>query len=705
MINKLLTKIVATFIIIIALDAFIQYELFLQYKSRMLVESSFQLAKIKTRIEENLIYNLLLAKGAANFVSIEPDSLSQNKFESYARLMISESRALRNIGLAKGYIIRYVYPIEGNEKVIGLDYRTVPAQFKKVEEAARSGKLIIDGPLQLIQGGTGIIGRAPVMVEDTQGKQSYWGLVSTVINVDQLLSSALQTQQDLEVAIRNSKDQEVFLGDAQLFTDKSFSTKTVVSFPGGQWDIVAKSSNTLHSHLDLPLAKEVHTVLFFFSIMLFYGLYRTYKSDLLVHQARENLKQAQSIAHLGNWKVDIATEKVWLSEECFRIFGLEPQSNYPTMEEVLEMCHPDDSERITRELKITEETGRPYALDHRIVLPSGQVRYVQARGEVHVNASGRQISLHGTVIDISDRKEAEMALKASEEMNRAMAEASLDALITLNRDDKILFWSPAAEKMFGWTSKEVLGLKLHQLIVPERYRERAYKGLELFSKTGNGRFIDKPQEVTAVRKDGVEFPADLSVAPFRLGDDYFAQGSIRDASVRKENEKWLKYLATTDELTGLKNRRYFFERGQEEVRRSKRYQEPLTLIIFDIDHFKAINDNYGHDAGDKVLIQLAQTLSPLMREHDILGRHGGEEFTILLPHTPKEGAALVAERVRYQIEKNVMELDDDQQIRYTISLGVAQLDDTISTFDSLINTADKALYEAKETGRNRVVVV
>lgn len=705
MINRLSGKIFITLILLIALDAFIQYELFLQYQSRALVESSFRLAKIKTEIEEKLIYNLLLAKGAANFVSIEPDNLDRQKFENYARKMISESRALRNIGLAKDYTVRFVYPLAGNEKILGLDYKAIPQQFVKVEEAAHSGNLVIDGPLQLIQGGTGIIGRAPVMVEDSQGNQRYWGLVSTVINVDQLLSSAIQTQNDLDIAIRNTKDQNVFWGDGRLFDPNISSTMTVVSFPGGQWDIVATSRNAVHSHLELPFAKEVHALFILFCLMLCSGYYKTYKSDRLVHQTRENLRQAQSLVHLGNWKVDMKTKEVWWSEECFRIFGLDPQGENPTMDQIIKMCHPDDVEIVTRKLKITEETGRPYALDHRIVLPNGSNRHVQARGEVHVNDSGRPVYLHGTVIDITDRKEAELALKASEEMNRAMAEASLDAFITLNRDDEILFWSPAAEKMFGWTREEALGQKLHQLIVPERYRERAYKGLERFSTTGQGPFVGHAQEVIAVRKDGGEFPADLSVAPFKLGDDYFAQGSIRDASARKKDEKWLRYLATTDELTGLKNRRYFFERAQEEFKRAKRYSEPLAVIIFDIDHFKAINDTYGHDAGDKVLKQLALTLSPLMREHDLFGRHGGEEFTILLPHTSERGAVLVAERVRALIEQNVLELNDGRQITYTISLGVAQLDNSSQTFDRLLNTADKALYKAKETGRNRVVVI
>ena len=704
MLKTIIAKILLTCLVIAGLDTFFQYQIVIRHHSRAVLETSYHLAEVRRQIEENLIYNLLLAKGAASFVAIDAESISQEKFAQYARLMLEESKAIRNIGLAKGYIIEQVYPRAGNERALGLDYRKLPRQFPKVAQAAHSGSLVIDGPLQLVQGGIGIIGRAPVMLEGENNHKKFWGIVSTVIDIDQLLAEIDVQAPELAVAIRNSSNQEVFWCDPQLFFPQVAATLMKLPFPGGEWELAGLPQTLPSSHLQLPLTKPVHALSFLLLLLLCIGYLRAYKSEHILLRTRENLRHAQAIAHLGDWKLDFATKEIWWSEECFRIFGLTPSSTAPSMDEVMAMIHPEDVETVLAQLAITEEEGTPYALDHRILLGKGRVCYVQARGELQFNKKGTPVALHGTVLDITERKEVELELQASEEMNNAMVTASLDAFVTLNTDDQILFWSPAAERMFGWSKEEAVGQKMHQLIVPERYRARAYAGLKHFAENGTGPFIGIPQEVIALRKDGTEFPADLSVAPFELNSIFYAQGSIRDASQRKENEQWLKHLATTDELTGLKNRRYFLERSAEEIKRSKRYQLPLALIMFDIDHFKSINDTYGHEVGDLVLKQLAEILKSLLREQDVLGRHGGEEFTVLLPHTAQQGAWQTAERIRLGIENNMLQLEDGRTIKFTVSLGIAELGEQTATLDSLLNAADHALYRAKNEGRNKAVL-
>ncbi len=704
MLNKLFIKIIITCLLIIGLDGFFQYEIYSLHKSQLLLETSYQVAKIRTVIEEQLISNILLTKSAASFVAIDPAYITRERFERYVEPIINESRSIRNIGLAEEYTVTYVYPQKGNEKVIGLDYRNLPNQFQNIERAANSGNMIIDGPLELVQGGMGIIGRAPIMVTDRHQQKHYWGLVSTVIDVEQLLSEVAFHKESLKIALRNRNDDLVFWGAANDFVKTDFSVFMPISFPGGQWDIVGLPRLIPKSHLDLPLAKPIHFFLFVLFLLLCVGHYRSHKRNLIISEAQENLRQAQSIACLGNWTLELLSNRVWWSRECFRIFGLNPQSEAPSMDEIVKMFHPDETELIMAKFKNSEQTGAPYAIDHRIILPSGQVRYVQARGHVHYSRAGKPEYLHGTVLDITERKEIEETLKAREEMMRAMAEASLDAFVTLDKNDRILFWSPAAERMFGWTNAEAMGQKLHQFIVPERFRERAYKGLEKFYRTGSGPFIGFPQEVLAVRKDGGEFPVDLSVAPFKLGDDFYAQGSIRDATKRKENEQWLTFLANTDELTGLKNRRFFFESSEEEIKRSNRYNMPVSVMILDIDRFKSINDTYGHGIGDLVLKQLAKTLKDTLREQDLPCRHGGEEFTVLLPQTDSQAALDVADRLRKRIEDTSLELEDGRIISFTVSLGVAQLSENLSSLGQILSAADQALYQAKSSGRNKVVV-
>lgn len=163
--------------------------------------------------------------------------------------------------------------------------------------------------------------------------------------------------------------------------------------------------------------------------------------------------------------------------------------------------------------------------------------------------------------------------------------------------------------------------------------------------------------------------------------------------------------AITDPLTGAYNRRGWSDLGHREVARVHRFRHPMSLIMLDIDHFKDINDTYGHTVGDKVLRNLARTLGECLREIDILGRYGGEEFIVLVPETGRESATSLAERLRKTIAEAPMSTDGDE-LRITISLGVATLiPDETTSFEELAEKADRALYQAKRTGRNRVVVV
>lgn len=165
-----------------------------------------------------------------------------------------------------------------------------------------------------------------------------------------------------------------------------------------------------------------------------------------------------------------------------------------------------------------------------------------------------------------------------------------------------------------------------------------------------------------------------------------------------------------DPLTGLSNRGYLEHRLKEEIANSKRHKTHLSAILMDIDYFKKVNDTYGHHAGDTVLENVADYLkNEILREGDTVVRYGGEEFLILLPHTEKEKAYIVAERIRKDIENKKIKIEDNKSIKkdikITFSLGVSELSDIVNKTDSgneLIKKADEALYKAKEEGRNRV---
>jgi len=173
-------------------------------------------------------------------------------------------------------------------------------------------------------------------------------------------------------------------------------------------------------------------------------------------------------------------------------------------------------------------------------------------------------------------------------------------------------------------------------------------------------------------------------------------------SVLQQREA-LAELATTDALTGMSNRRHLMEVGTYEVRRANRYKRPLSMLLVDADHFKDINDQWGHGAGDLVLKWLGRTIQNNLRQTDLGARIGGEEFVVLLPETPAENAQIMAQRLQQAIEALSVQVTSTDRANVTVSIGVAGLQPD-ETLDQLMNRADRCLYEAKEQGRNQVVM-
>ena len=171
---------------------------------------------------------------------------------------------------------------------------------------------------------------------------------------------------------------------------------------------------------------------------------------------------------------------------------------------------------------------------------------------------------------------------------------------------------------------------------------------------------------------------------------------------RREKEEKIIYLNFHDSLTDLYNRRYFMQAGKEELERADRYEESLSFMMIDIDHFKNVNDTYGHVAGDNVLKKLAKIIEESVRDVDIVGRLGGEEFGIILPKTPISVAKQVGDRLRKNIKNNTFKFEKES-ISVTVSVGIAKFNQHNMNMDNILHKADVALYEAKNRGRNCVI--
>lgn len=188
----------------------------------------------------------------------------------------------------------------------------------------------------------------------------------------------------------------------------------------------------------------------------------------------------------------------------------------------------------------------------------------------------------------------------------------------------------------------------------------------------------------------------IGIIVYDVTDEAVSRQALKDAN------RALGLLSRTDQLTQLNNRGFWEKCLEQEYERFVRTQNPTSLIMLDIDHFKQVNDTFGHLGGDAVLIQLAEFIRHVIRSTDIAGRFGGEEFAILLPNTPVANAEILAERLRYTIETHPI-IHDNNTIMVTISLGIAAADSAYMTYQSWLEKADQALYQAKEQGRNQFV--
>lgn len=210
--------------------------------------------------------------------------------------------------------------------------------------------------------------------------------------------------------------------------------------------------------------------------------------------------------------------------------------------------------------------------------------------------------------------------------------------------------------------------------------------------TGGG---DESVAVQAMKRGAQDYLTKSSVTAESL------RRAIRGAMKRVAEEQQLRRSASIDELTGACNRRWLLERLREETVRARRHRAPLCVLMLDLDHFKRVNDSFGHRIGDAVLENVGRLLRSTLRAGDFAGRYGGEEFCVVLTETPLPGARVVAERIRRQISALTVRAPDGVAVRVACSIGVAEADTGRDVMEA-IELADRALYRAKATGRDRV---
>ncbi|WP_373485151.1 sensor domain-containing diguanylate cyclase [Acetobacterium malicum] len=304
--------------------------------------------------------------------------------------------------------------------------------------------------------------------------------------------------------------------------------------------------------------------------------------------------------------------------------------------------------------------------------------------------------------DITQLKAIEAKLQQSEERHRLLADNAADVIWTMDLEGRFSYISPSVEKLRGYTVEEIMAQTPEEVLCPDSLIHMQEGLARAINSVQNGLpFQVFRGELEQPCKDGSTVWTEATVSGIYSEDGRFIGmlGVTRDISERKLMEEEIRRLSITDKLTQSFNRLKLDETLEQQFESSKGGGVPFAIIILDIDHFKLVNDTYGHQVGDRVLIELVEALHDNVRAGDVVGRWGGEEFLIILPETTLADATVLAERLRQAVAGHAFSTAG----QVTISLGVSAFT-TDSSPESIVSRADTALYQAKEKGRNRVEV-
>ena len=417
-----------------------------------------------------------------------------------------------------------------------------------------------------------------------------------------------------------------------------------------------------------------------------------------IRENEERLKLALQGNQDGLWDYNPLTGHSFYSLRWKEMLGYTEEEIPHRFEEWFSRIHPEDREKTLENFqKHLKGETLSYENEHRLLCKNGTYKWIHTRGMVLERTSqGIPKRMLGTHTDIDSRKRNEVELHRFS----LAVEQSPSAILITDMEGSILYVNKSFERITGYSRQEVRG-ENPRILKSEKQDPQMYR--ELWQTIRKG--LEWRGEMVNRCKNDSEIWVRISISPVidETGTITSYVGIQEDITDLKKKEKELEILATTDELTGLHNRRRFMNYAKEEQKRCKRYGHSMGLAMFDIDHFKKINDTYGHDAGDLVLQKLALLTRENLRETDIVGRLGGEEFGILLIETDVSNAFIVIERLRQTIE-NTPFIINEKPLNITVSFGIAfcSREFPAETVDTLQKEADQAMYHAKENGRNKV---
>lgn len=681
-------------VIFISVATFISERLDDNYRSEQYAQTQNFLTEYQNRLSTELQTHIQLIRGLPSLFAVN-QHLTQKQFAEAVGYLVNNESEIRNIAAAPDMIIKYMYPVEGNELAIGLDYRKEPEQFEAADRARRTRELVLAGPLELKQGGTGLVTRVPVFLNDENtGEEYFWGLISAVIDVDKFFSHVgLKDPMPFKLAIRGKdslgRQGAVFFGDPALFQQPTLIQ--TLKLPEGEWILAAEPKGGW-SALPQNYWQQVVAIYGIASIvfLLLAAIIRFVLVASIANYKYRNLIQSSPVPYV---LMDKQQRVTFINQAFKETFGysLEDIESLPNWRQLIAQVQ-QQREKLKQDFvtEVTHISSMSNAFEIEIQTKSGKSRVVLVSSSVVENTFGDETLL--VIYDITVRKEAEEQLRFS---SRVFNQAHEAIMITDTRG-VITDVNPAFCNITGYSREEAIGHTPHLLSSgkhPPEFFQNMWKSI-----TEHGYWQG---EVWNCRKNG-ELYAELLTVSSLMDDDGTTRhfvGLFSDITQAKEQQDILELMAHYDVLTKLPNRVLFADRFSQAVAHCKRSGSMLAICFVDLDDFKPVNDTYGHDVGDQLLVEVANRLKSNVREEDTISRFGGDEFAIIFRDVESvEECEEMLKRIHQSIAQPYHV--DDLRLNISASSGVSFYTQENDDLDTLLRHADQSMYQAKLSGRN-----
>lgn len=665
------------------------------------IEVIEKLALVRAKLSSSITSTISAARVLAVTFATHPD-LSKEEFVILANEVMASNLSIRNLVLVRDTIANYVYPLEGNEQILGMNYRNLPAQWPVYQRMMQERSIQVAGPLNLVQGGTGLVVRIPVYKPGDPSQ--FLGSIAMVVQYDALMAELGidSAENELNIAIRGRDGAglqgEVFHGAPDMFDRNPVLQE--IALPGGRWVLAAE-----------PVAgwqgstRVTRIIEFFGAILIFLVASLSYqwivRNRLRLHNEKE-LIQSQRLLQARDDALSATSQGVLIADFDARVSYVNQAGCFLTERSQSDLLGLELSELFgpTLSSQKLQQQGIHGTLQHEISRQrlDGEQIWLELSLTRVLDSANIPCQFVLLLRDITEKKFTERELKIA-----AMAFETQEGILIMDIDRTILRVNRAFTKITGFEPAEAIGQSF-SILQSGRHDSAFYE--EMWRSINTLHFWQG--EVWNRRKNGEEYAERLVISAVLTPDGGISNyvSSFMDVTEQKNAEEKIHQLAFYDPLTNLPNRRLLMDRLGRAMAATKRHLRFGAVLMIDLDNFKTLNDTQGHNVGDQLLVQIGRRIGACTRIEDTVSRTGGDEFVVVMEglHVDAEQAAIHAEVVAEKIRQILSQLIPLEHVMYESSgsIGVTLFCNENISIDELLKRADMAMYQAKAMGKNSI---